>query len=79
MPKSCVSSDFPNGVGKTSLVFRFFHLESVAGPMATPAGQFIFMKKPTSDELWNGSGGRPTDVGQPEGQMELDIAAELTT
>ncbi len=29
--------------------------------MATPAGQFIFMKKPTSDELRNGSGGRPTD------------------
>ena len=42
----CVYSEFPNGVGKTSPLFSF---KSFAGPMATPDGQFIFMKKPSSN------------------------------
>jgi hypothetical protein len=34
--------------------FRLFHFKSFAGSMATPAGQFIFMKKPSSNRLSDG-------------------------
>jgi hypothetical protein len=39
----------PNGVGKTFLDFSIVHFKSFAGPMATPAGEFIFMTKPSSN------------------------------
>jgi hypothetical protein len=48
IPKSCVYGDVPNGVGKTFLDFSIVHFKSFAGPMATPAGEFIFMKKPSN-------------------------------
>jgi hypothetical protein len=42
----------PNGVGKDQpyiLWFSIVHFKSFAGPMATPAGEFIFLRKPSSN------------------------------
>ncbi len=49
---SCVYREFPNGVGKDQphiLWFSMVPFKSFAGPMATPAGEFVFVGKPSSN------------------------------